>query len=276
MSGENIFVINERPFSSAMKVSYQLGIDQKLTWTYVIDADILLKEGAVKEMLAVIEKMPGHTLGISGELLDKLHGAKRSAGNHLFRTKYLARLIDHIKSYENESIRPESSAIRQLHQQGYIFKKNRLFIGLHDFEQHYYDIARKAFTHSKKHSKHLSEFISFWTRKAPADHDFKAALFGLSKSVLYQNDVKINADDFVQLNKEVTEQFGRKSEAVSDFSITSFDDVMEAMHDQANYFTADAELNQKYEKKFRSMFNELSYLNIIKSVLGKIVHDIKK
>lgn len=272
---ENVFIIHERPFSRAMRVGYQLGIDRELPWTYCVDADVLLKDGAIREMIRIIEKMHDNTLGISGELLDKLSGERRSAGNHLFRTMHLFRLIENIKSFKDETIRPESSAIKKMHDQGYSFKKNVLFIGLHDFEQHYHDIARKAFTHSKKHKKHICEFVSFWTKKAYVDNDFKAALFGLSKGLLHLDDVKINVDDFMQLSKETTDKFGIKSETVSDFSIQSIKDVYDAMNNQNNYFITDAELEDKYEKIFRKKINERSYKNVIKLILVKVLHDIK-
>ena len=41
---ENLFIIHERPFSRAMRVGYQLGIDRNLPWTLYIDADVFLRD----------------------------------------------------------------------------------------------------------------------------------------------------------------------------------------------------------------------------------------
>ncbi len=272
---ENVFVIHERPFSKAMRVGYQLGIDRELPWTYCVDADVLLKQNAVSEMLEEITKLPGSTLGISGELLDKLRGKKHTAGNHLFRTKHLPNLIDEIKPYKTEDIRPESTAIKKLGKQGLRFFKNVSFIGLHDFEQHYHDIARKAFTHSKKHSIHLTEYVHFWSNHSQRDHDFKAALYGLSKGLFHFEEVKINADNFASLYDEVLENFGSKSENISDFAIQSFDDIEKAMTNRDNYFEPGDELQYKYDKDFRTTFNHLSYPKLLKRFAGKMIADIK-
>jgi hypothetical protein len=273
---ENVFVIHERPFSRAMRVGYQLGTERGLPWTYCVDADVLLKQNAVSEMLKKINKLPDSTLGISGELLDKFRGKKHTAGNHLFRTEHLPKLIDEIKPYKAEDIRPESTAIKKLGKQGLRFFKNVSFIGLHDFEQHYHDIARKAFTHSKKHSVLLTEFVHFWSCNSRKDPDFKAALYGLSKGLIHFEEVKINADDFVSLYDEVLENFGSKSENISDFEVQSFDDIEKAMTNRENYFEAGNELQYKIDKDFRTTFNHLSYPKLLKRIGGKMIADIKR
>ncbi len=273
---ENINVIHERPFSRAMKIGYQLGIDKELPLSFFVDADVLLHQSALTDMLIKIENLPENTLGISGELLDKLRGSKRTAGNHLFRTKYLPLLIDEIEPYKQENIRPESTVIKKMGKKGLQFFKNVRFIGLHDFEQHYHDIARKAFTHSKKHSFLLTEFVDFWSNKSKSDQDFKAALYGLSKGLIHFDDVKINADDFSSLYSDVHKTFGKKSETISEFNIQNFDDIQNAMTNISNYFEPGTELKYKNDKQFRNTFNHLNYSILFKRFGGKVISDIKK
>ncbi len=270
---ENLFVINEKPFSKAMKVGYQIGVERGLKWTYCIDADVLMKEGAIKEMVQVISKKPENTLGISGKLLDKLLGKKRTAGNHLFRTKHLPRIISNIKPYKDENIRPESTIINELKGEGYFFYKNVGFIGLHDFEQHYHDIARKAYTHSIKHNEFLSEFITHWRIASKKDPDFDAAIFGLSKGLLHLNSIKINIDDFEALYEQVKTQLGTKKDEISSFRIKNFEDVFEEMHNTQNYFQLNDRLNDRYKKIFQQQFNSMSYLKILKSIALKLRKD---
>ena len=273
---ENLFVINEKPFSKAMKVGYQLGIDQDLSWTYIIDADVLLRENAIIDMVKAIEQMPDNTLGISGELLDKLMGRKRTAGNHLFCTEYLHLMIKAIQPYEKENIRPESTIIKRLKKNGLFFEKNKKFIGLHDFEQHYHDIARKAFIHSKKHIEHISDYIQFWQASLRKDQDFRAALFGLSRAINHTEGVKININDFTSLHEEVIEVFEKKSNLISDFEIQSFTDVEKKMNKKENRFFLDERFEKKYRKQFRRKFNEITYRELLRSIAGKIKSDVKK
>lgn len=272
---ENIFIIHETPFSKAMRVGYQIGIDQNLTLTYVIDADVLLREGAIKEMVEVIHQMPNNTLGISGKLLDKFIGMKRTAGNYLFHTKFLPHMINGIEPYEKESIRPESSIIKSLQGEGYIYKKNNLFIGLHDFEQHYHDIARKAFTHSKKHSEFISEFVTFWQSRSENDRDYDVALFGLAKGLRTNIDVKINIDNFKELYDEVKSSYGVKGIEFSDFNVQTGRDVYTEMHKHKNYFRYDDRLAEHNDRKFRTKFNEMSYKYLFKRLIVKFLKDLR-
>lgn len=272
---KNIFIIRERPFSTAMKVSYQTGLDNKLPWTFCVDADVLLKEDAVQDMLRIAKDEPEHVFGVSGKLLDKYFGAQRAAGNYLFRTKHLIHLINSILPYEEENIRPESSIFKSIQNKGLILKKKQICIGLHDFEQHNHDIARKTFTHSHKHVQHMSELVSFWLNASKFDMDFKIALFGLAKGITYYNNLKINVDEFKQLYREVDLQYGKKNNELSSFRIKSANDVQKAINDTDNYFKTDEIINIKLENDFREKFKEKKYSTLTRYFMRKIIDDIK-
>jgi len=272
---ENLIIINEKPFSKAMRVGYQLGIDKSLPLTYIIDADVLLREDAIIDMIKAIEKMPKNTLGISGSLLDKLFGKKRTAGNHLFKTTYLDRMIAEIKPYDEESIRPESTIINKLKNKGLFFKKNTAFIGLHDFEQDFRDIARKSFTHSIKHAEYLSEFVSFWKSRRESDPDFEAALFGLSKGIIFHGCLKIDIKIFESMYDRVIKDFGEKSNEISAFDLQSNEDVLTKMEDPNNYFFPNKLLDERFEKIFRKKINEKNYVMLFKHIAGKFLLGLK-
>ena len=272
---KNIFIIRERPFSTAMKVSYQTGLDNKLPWTFCVDADVLLKEDAVQDLLRIAKDEPEHVFGVSGKLLDKFFGAQRAAGNYLFRTKHLIHLINSILPYEEENIRPESSIFKSIQNKGLILKKKQICIGLHDFEQHNHDISRKAFTHSQKHSEFISEFVTFWQQLANYDLDYHAALFGLSKGIIRSKDVKINTENFANLYEEVNTIYGLKSNEIEDFKIKSSEDIHKAMCNPDNYFKPDVKLAELLDKKFRLKFNEMNYRDLIKRFGTKIKNDLR-
>lgn len=268
---KNVFTIRERPFSKAMKVSYQTGMDNDLPWTLCIDADVLLKHGAIHELLKVAENLPENVLGISGKLLDKFFGIERPAGNYLFQTKYLNHMINSILTYEVEDIRPESSIIKKLENDGLLFKRIPLTIGLHDFEQHYHDIARKAFIHANKHSHLLSELYSFWNHKRNNDPDFEAAIHGLSKGIISYGDIKINVNDFSKLYREIKENFSDKTESISDFKIKNSTHVADELNNSHNFYEVDLNLEKKLEKDFRNRIYDTEFHLIIKYIAGKVV-----
>ena len=271
---ENLFIVQERPFSKAMKVSYQTGIDNNLPWTFCVDADVLLREGSIIDLLNKIEKKPDNTLGISGEVLDKLWGKKRTAGNHLFKTEFLHKMIENIRPYHDESIRPESDVIKKLNKNGLLFEKCDQFIGLHDYEQSYLDIARKAYTHSQKHPQHLNEFYSYWAIASKNDRDYEVALFGLSRGITHSGDLKIDVNLFEILSQQVKNEFGEKGNNKNDFSIVDGEDVLEEMNNADNYFRLDNLMKEKNEKIFRSKFYKKKYSSLIKHFAGRILKDL--
>ena len=219
---ENVFVIRETPFSKAMRVGYQKGIDNTLKWTYCIDADVLLAGNAIKDMLSIANQQPDEVFTISARLVDKFFNFPRRVGNHLFRTSSLASMISNIAPYEKEGIRPETDAKNVLIEKGGIEHKLDDIIGLHDFEQHYEDIARKAYVHANKHAEFLGEFVPHWKENAASDDDFKVALIGLAEGLKFFENVKINDNEFESLKELINKLFEKKSENQHSFDINTY------------------------------------------------------
>jgi len=271
----DVHVIHEKPFSRAMEVSYKIGLQSGKKWTYCVDADVLLRKNSIVEMLTIANQQPETTFGISGRLLDKLFGNTRSVGNHLFRTSYLHLMLDAIADFNDETIRPESSAKSALKRKDLKWDKKKVIIGLHDFEQHYYDIARKTLTHSHKHTEQLSELITFWMLRCESDTDFKVALIGLAKGVSYFEDVKIDIDSFKVLNNQTEKKFGIKGVREDDFQVSSYRDIEDTLNNKNNFFEKNSKLDLKYNQIFVKKFYEKSYKDILVQFRKKITKDIK-
>ena len=119
---DNIFVISEIPFSKAVRKSFVVGIENKKKWTLVIDADVLIRESFINEMLDFAEQQPDNTFVIQGLVHDKIFDVLRPAGNHLFRTKYLNAAIESIPR-EGTTLRPnQKQSIIWLPKDSYSFK----------------------------------------------------------------------------------------------------------------------------------------------------------
>ena len=66
-------------------------------------------------------------------------------------------------------------------------------MGLHDYEQWYRDIYRKAFVHAYKHSKEFVEqLLKGWVSLMGQDNDFLVAVAGLCKGLAHEGDVSID------------------------------------------------------------------------------------
>ncbi len=93
---ENLCIVREVPFSAALKKAYELGIERGLKWTLCIDADVLLRPGAVEKMIALAENQDKKVCEIEGFVLDKFAGGPRTGGIHLYRTSLLLKALEHI------------------------------------------------------------------------------------------------------------------------------------------------------------------------------------
>src|SRR5690625_2539618 len=95
---ENLFVIHETPFSTALKYSFEIGIREDLPWTFCIDADVLLRPNSINTMIGHAESQKENVSEIQGLVLDKFFGGPRPAGNHLYRTNVLSKALNKIPS----------------------------------------------------------------------------------------------------------------------------------------------------------------------------------
>lgn len=186
-----IHIINEAPFSKAMKVGFEIGIQENRHWTFCVDADLLLRPGSISKMIELGDNMPKNVCEIQGFILDKFYGGARMGGAHVYRTEYLKNVIERIPE-EGKDIRPESHALEAMKDSGFPWVSVNELVGLHDFEQRYEDIFRKCFIHAIKHQTFLDLFIPLWKSRAFFDKDYQVALSGLAAGIEYIGEVRID------------------------------------------------------------------------------------
>lgn len=186
-----IHIINEAPFSKAMKVGFEIGISEKRPWTFCVDADLLLRPGSVLRMLQQAERQPEKLCEIQGFVLDKFFGGARKGGVHLYRTSLLDKVIKEIPA-EGVNVRPETYALNAMLNNGYPWHTVEELVGLHDFQQSYEDIFRKCFVQAHKHLNFTELFIPFWRSKSSLDIDYQVALSGYGEGIKHFGDVRID------------------------------------------------------------------------------------
>ena len=192
---ENIVTINEVPFSVAVAKTFKVGLERNLPWTLCLDADVLIKQGAVNELLSAAEQLEETSLGLQGLILCKFFGGLRGAGNRLYRTSLLPQALDCIP--QQETIRPETDTILGMEAKGFSWQLVEVTVGLHDYEQYYKDIYRKCFTQAHKHHYLMKKlFEPLWSRQASVDSDYQVALWGLRAGQIFDGEVQINTEQF--------------------------------------------------------------------------------
>lgn len=193
---EHLFLIHEAPFSAAMKKSFTIGIETNLPWTYCVDADVLLRRGAIEKMIELAEQQRTEICEIQGYVLDKFFGGPREGGIHLYRTGLLQRAIEQIPD-EGVNIRPEFHTLEALRKLGFPYKQMPVLVGLHDFEQFYSDIYRKSFVQAHKHLRQTDLFLGVWRAGASMDPDYQVALKGFAAGVEHFSNV------YIDINQEI-------------------------------------------------------------------------
>lgn len=254
---QNIFILNETPFLKAVKRTFEIGLEHKNKYTLAIDADILLTENAIDQMATQFDKLRDPTFVLQGYVLDKLYGEYRQGGPHLYNTELLEKALKTLKGYNTRTLRPESSTYNELATSGYSTNITPEIYGIHDYEQYYYDIYRKAFFHAVKHRKNgvLSKMLSHWANKITRDKDYQIALYGASHGLLYTGQTKPDINFF---NKVSTNAFSSlniiEKLPLTDGQLIDFDTII-SEHDLAHPHARKSLKNiviNKYGKKKKS------------------------
>lgn len=177
--GETVHRVSARPFSEALRQSMELGVALGRPWTLFIDADVLILP-ALADFIEQARRLPMDTFEMQALVIDKLLPSRRPAGNHLYRTTLLNRALPLIPA--NGSLRPENDVILAMATRGHCYQQSPLVVGVHDFEQDYSDIYKKAFLHGHKHDYLIPLFRPIWESASHRDDDFRVALAALDSS----------------------------------------------------------------------------------------------
>lgn len=233
---EALFVVKERPFSKALRFASELAIREGRRWTYFIDADVLLRSGAIERMVRLGESQPLKVVEIQGYCLDKFFGGRRPAGNHLYRTANLPELISSIPD-EGKDLRPETYALNVLKSKGLEWVTVPYLVGLHGFEQSFQDIFRTSFVQAHKHQHFEAMLIPFWREHAATDKDYQAALMGFGSGVKHFRSVRIDKDASYFADSLTKMNFSEKRDLiVSDFSLKWVDATIRAWKEPAAHW----------------------------------------
>jgi hypothetical protein len=192
---KDITVVREVPFEAALRATYLTGLNAGKKWTATLDADVLLAEDSIAALLWDAEQMPSSYAQIEGRIFDKVTGIYRQAGHRIYRTSCLSFALEKIPALGTE-IRPEFFVLQQLGQSGSPSRRVERLVGLHDFEQYYGDLYRKALLHSKKHASFVPRFLERCAMHMQADLDFAVILKGIQDGLLYSGSMAIDRRQF--------------------------------------------------------------------------------
>ena len=230
---KQVTLVREAPFSKALELCFKEGIRKDRKWTLCIDADILIRTNAIKDLISFANEQDISIFKIVPYMLDHFFGTYRAGGMHLYRTSMLEMAIDLIPA-EGESLRPESTVFLGMEKLGFGMIPAPLLLSLHDYEQYYMDIFRKCFVFAHKWESWLPEFVSLWRQQMDVNEDFKYALLGLAAGIATFDGVRIDKN---RVPSHLLESFveGRLSEKTEidllSFNTNSIESLLDSRSD---------------------------------------------
>ena len=170
-------VVQAAPFEAALRQCYEKGIEAGAKWTLTLDADVLVGPGAVAELVSYGDSAGDQAFHLQGRVYDKLLLCARIGGLRLYRTALLPQLLDRIPE-PGIALRPECDTILAVQQAGWNSVAVSSVHALHDFEQYYGDVYRKAMLHAHKHPDSTRALVPRWKELSRNDPDYLVALRG--------------------------------------------------------------------------------------------------
>jgi hypothetical protein len=271
---ECVYLLNERPLEAALRKTYEIGIGTHADWLITLDADVLLREGAVSMLRTEAETLPKHYFQLEGLVHDKLTGLFRKAGYRIYRTKYLKDGLRKIPKNGTE-IRPEFATLQRMAALGYPSLEINMVFGIHDYEQFYRDIYRKAFIHANKHQIWLPQLIQRWKSLAVADDDFRIALRGLYDGLMTSSVISVDARNYIESAEKAMRELGLNEKSLLPVENIGFNHVEAVLTDardfpkQQNHQPLRAKLN-----RLKSRYFQLGAARIGPYIFGALLSDI--
>ena len=188
-----VTIVEERPFAAAIAKTYRLAAASGCKWTFCIDADVFVHAEGFRQLYEVAESLHDSIWYVQGLTVDKFIPIIRTAGNGIYRSSVASIAISEIPE-DGTTLRPEATTIDRMLVRGYQAYRTPIVVGIHDFEQHYHDIARKTFLHYHKHHNVRPEMQGYWRSQQEADPDFRVALMGARLGESFRDSLRIDRE----------------------------------------------------------------------------------
>lgn len=177
-SEAQVVLVREKPFSTALLHSFERGIAAGRDWTLCIDADVLIRAGALFIHREHARALARNAFGFSGYLVDKFYSRKKRRGLHFYRTSLLDKALPYVGRSGGE-MRPETFVKGAMQRQGHRWGAVDEVFGIHDFEQYFGDIFRKMAVRAQKSPGDCDWLLRRADRLGTQDDDFFVARLGL-------------------------------------------------------------------------------------------------
>ena len=178
---EQVVMVHERPFSKAVRATFERGRDGGRAWVVGIDADVLLLADAIERLRMVCACADGGAFAITPLLMCKFYGGICCKGVHVYPQRLMSRAIGMIEQCGSEGdLKPESAVVRAMGEKGFRAQGPPVVVGVHDYEQSYRHIYLKARLRARREaSAPDADSFGFVSERAAGDTDMLVASWGM-------------------------------------------------------------------------------------------------
>lgn len=193
LTGAQVEIINEIPFTSCLKKCYQLGKESGKKFMITVDGDVLILPSIInvfgKKINSKDNFIEYRAKGICGLML-----RTKNIGPRLYNLKYIDYFLKELHTINPIIKRPEATIVLNIKNK---FKVNKNIsnetICLHDFGQWHKDIYRKGSFFKIKHSSYKINNALAKIKKLKNDIHYKPFIEGINDSKKYKLDNFLNA-----------------------------------------------------------------------------------
>lgn len=186
--GSPLYVVRDRPFAEAHIESMRLAVEAGCQWSLFLDADVLLRRGALADMLREAESIAQPFYMLNFRVLDRGFGGPAYAGVHLYTTEHLKTAL-RFADLARGAQRPESRLCVEMAREARIpTLASMQVVGLHGYEQFYADLYRTAFVRAIKFASCRDVLLRRYRSRYEADSDDKVMFWGLVDGMVYGMD----------------------------------------------------------------------------------------
>lgn len=246
---QDVKIIELTPFEEALRESYKIGIQSNKEWLITIDADVIPRSEFISDISTLTNKVSDDLFAFKPMIYDKILMKYRLAGIRVYRNKYLKEAYEFIPD-DGQQIRPEEYTVNIMEKEGYKTKIFEYVGGLHDFEQYYRDIYRKAFFHSTKHLSQVAELIEHWKKRSIEDPDYTVIVKGAVDGLLSKKKPKADLHFFEELTKKALKELDLVEKKALD--LTDIESMVESKLSSVGIFSKEYTWNgikKNVEKK---------------------------
>jgi hypothetical protein len=271
----SVFLVQESPSAVALRKVLEIGIQQGRTWTIELDADMLIRRDAVRLLLEGLEAPPPDVFTIKGCKLDKLFAGVREGGMHVYRTAHLREALEVLPRPE-EAVRPDTTLVERMRRRGYRrILRSEVVSCVHDYEQYFRDIYRKAFVHARKHLVFMPYLLRMWQRLGKDDFDYQVAIWGARAGLSYDGPFTIDVRSLPQEIVPLLAMAGRVEKApqiAGDYTASSVSTMIDSHQPPPEYERFEWMLHSRpRHRKLAAAIRRVGYLRFAPWLLGVVL-----